>query len=128
MSYGRVPAGSVVVSGNLPKDGGRYSLYCAVIVKKVDAKTRATVGEIWALYVAPEHWRQGVGLALWDGARDGLKDEGCTQVTLWVLLQNERALEFFEHAAGFKRDMTTLKSVDFGTAKLEEIRLKRAVD
>ncbi|MDO8457791.1 MAG: 2,3,4,5-tetrahydropyridine-2,6-dicarboxylate N-succinyltransferase [Burkholderiaceae bacterium] len=42
VSYGRVPAGSVVVSGNLPKDGGRYSLYCAVIVKKVDAKTRAT--------------------------------------------------------------------------------------
>ena len=93
-----------------------------------DAKTRATVGEIWALYVSPAHWRQGVGLALWDGARDGLKEEGCTQVTLWVLLQNERALEFFEHAAGFKRDMTTLKSVDFGSAKLEEIRLKRAVD
>ena len=42
VSYGRIPAGSVVVSGNLPKAGGRYSLYCAVIVKKVDAKTRAT--------------------------------------------------------------------------------------
>ena len=42
VSYGRVPAGSVVVSGNLPKAGGKYSLYCAVIVKKVDAKTRAT--------------------------------------------------------------------------------------
>lgn len=40
--YGRVPAGSVVVSGNLPKDGGRYSMYAAIIVKKVDAKTRAT--------------------------------------------------------------------------------------
>lgn len=42
ISYGRIPAGSVVVSGNLPKAGGKYSLYCAVIVKKVDAKTRAT--------------------------------------------------------------------------------------
>ena len=42
VSYGRVPSGSVVVSGNLPKAGGKYSLYCAVIVKKVDAKTRAT--------------------------------------------------------------------------------------
>jgi 2,3,4,5-tetrahydropyridine-2,6-dicarboxylate N-succinyltransferase len=39
--YGRVPAGSVVVSGNLPSADGRYSLYCAVIVKRVDAKTRA---------------------------------------------------------------------------------------
>ena len=39
--YGRVPAGSVVVSGNLPSADGKYSLYCAVIVKRVDAKTRA---------------------------------------------------------------------------------------
>ncbi|HRJ53241.1 MAG TPA: 2,3,4,5-tetrahydropyridine-2,6-dicarboxylate N-succinyltransferase [Candidatus Thiothrix moscowensis] len=42
--YGRVPAGSVVVSGNLPSSDGKYSLYCAVIVKKVDAKTRGKVG------------------------------------------------------------------------------------
>ena len=41
VSYGRVPAGSVVVSGNLPSPDGKYSLYCAVIVKKVDAQTRA---------------------------------------------------------------------------------------
>lgn len=44
VTYGRVPAGSVVVSGNLPSADGRYSLYCAVIVKKVDAKTRGKVG------------------------------------------------------------------------------------
>jgi 2,3,4,5-tetrahydropyridine-2-carboxylate N-succinyltransferase len=40
--YGRVPAGSVVVSGSIPSRDGKHSLYCAVIVKKVDAKTRAT--------------------------------------------------------------------------------------
>jgi 2,3,4,5-tetrahydropyridine-2-carboxylate N-succinyltransferase len=39
--YGRVPAGSVVVAGNLPSKDGKYSLYCAVIVKKVDEKTRS---------------------------------------------------------------------------------------
>jgi len=39
--YGRVPAGSVVVSGSLPSADGKYSLYCAVIVKKVDAQTRS---------------------------------------------------------------------------------------
>jgi len=44
VSYGRIPAGSVVVSGNLPSDDGRYSLYCAVIVKQVDAGTRGKVG------------------------------------------------------------------------------------
>jgi len=44
VSYGRVPAGAVVVSGNLPSDNGKYSLYCAVIVKRVDEKTRSKVG------------------------------------------------------------------------------------
>lgn len=44
VTYGRVPAGSVVVAGNLPSKDGQYSLYCAVIVKKVDAKTRSKVG------------------------------------------------------------------------------------
>ena len=41
VSYGRVPAGSVVISGSLPKNDGKYSLYAAIIVKKVDAGTRA---------------------------------------------------------------------------------------
>jgi 2,3,4,5-tetrahydropyridine-2,6-dicarboxylate N-succinyltransferase len=41
VTYGRIPSGSVVVSGTLPSADGKYSLYCAVIVKKVDAKTRA---------------------------------------------------------------------------------------
>ena len=41
VTYGRIPSGSVVVSGSLPSADGKYSLYCAVIVKRVDAKTRA---------------------------------------------------------------------------------------
>jgi 2,3,4,5-tetrahydropyridine-2-carboxylate N-succinyltransferase len=41
VTYGRIPAGSVVVSGNLPSADGKYSLYCAVIVKRVDAQTRS---------------------------------------------------------------------------------------
>ena len=44
VTYGRVPAGSVVVAGNPPSKDGTYSLYCAVIVKKVDEKTRGKVG------------------------------------------------------------------------------------
>jgi 2,3,4,5-tetrahydropyridine-2-carboxylate N-succinyltransferase len=42
--YGRVPSGSVVVPGSLPSKDGGYSLYCAVIVKRVDAQTRAKTG------------------------------------------------------------------------------------
>ncbi len=44
VSYGYIPPGSVVVSGNLPSADGKYSLYCAVIVKQVDEKTRGKVG------------------------------------------------------------------------------------
>ena len=43
ITYGRIPAGSVVVSGSLPSKDGSYALYCAVIVKQVDAKTRSKV-------------------------------------------------------------------------------------
>lgn len=44
ITYGRIPKGSVVVPGNLPSADGKYSLYCAIIVKQVDAKTREKVG------------------------------------------------------------------------------------
>ncbi|KTD70424.1 MULTISPECIES: 2,3,4,5-tetrahydropyridine-2,6-dicarboxylate N-succinyltransferase [Legionella] len=43
ITYGRIPAGSVVVAGSLPSEDKSYSLYCAVIVKQVDEKTRAKV-------------------------------------------------------------------------------------
>ncbi len=43
ISYGVIPEGSVVVSGSLPSSDNKYNLYCAVIVKKVDEKTRSKV-------------------------------------------------------------------------------------
>lgn len=43
VTYGRIPAGSVVVAGSLPSEDKSHSLYCAVIVKQVDEKTRAKV-------------------------------------------------------------------------------------
>ena len=44
ITYGRIPAGSVVVSGNLPAKDGSHSLYCAVIIKQVDERTRSKTG------------------------------------------------------------------------------------
>ena len=41
VTYGRIPSGSVVISGSLPKNDGKYSMYAAIIVKRVDAQTRA---------------------------------------------------------------------------------------
>ncbi|HEY2256262.1 MAG TPA: GNAT family N-acetyltransferase [Variovorax sp.] len=91
-----------------------------------DAKTPSTTGEIWAIYVKPEHWGRGVGVALWDAARDGLEEEGCTLVTVWIPLRNDRAMRFHE-LAGFKREMKTAKTTALGGVKIEEIRLKRPV-
>lgn len=89
-----------------------------------DKGTPNTTGEIWAIYADAAYWGQGVGLALWDAARDGLIDEGCTKVSIWVPLGNERALRFHD-LAGFKREMTSIKTVPMGAVKVEEIRMKR---
>ena len=91
-----------------------------------DKGTPPTMGEIWSIYAAPDQWSRGVGLALWDAAREGLEEEGCTQVSIWLPLRNERALRFHE-LAGFKRELNTARTVPVGDIKIEEIRLKRAV-
>ncbi|MDD5334002.1 MAG: GNAT family N-acetyltransferase [Rhodoferax sp.] len=92
-----------------------------------DKGTPPTTGEIWAIHVAPSHLGKGVGLALWDAAREGLLEEGCNTVTAWLPLSNERALRFLE-LAGFKREMSSIKTVPMGGVKIEEIRLKRALN
>lgn len=91
-----------------------------------DPKSKPTTGEIWALYLRESHWGRGFGVALWDAARDGLEEEDCTQVTVWVPLANERALRFFT-LAGFKRELNTARTAPIGGVKVEEIRLKRAI-
>ena len=106
-------------------DGGRAVGFVGYDRSR-DPKSRPTTGEIWALYVEPSHWDRGVGLALWDAAREGLIEEGCTEVTIWIPLCNERALRFFE-LAGFKRELNTAKTAPVGGVRLEEIRLRRSL-
>lgn len=89
-----------------------------------DKSTPPTTGEIWSIYALPAYWSLGVGLALWDAAREGLQEEGCTKVSVWVPLRNERALRFHD-LAGFKRELTTAKTVLLGDFKIEEMRLSR---
>lgn len=91
-----------------------------------DPKSKPTTGEIWALYVTPAHWGRGAGLALWDAAREASEEEGFTDLTLWALLRNERALRFYE-LAGFKRELPSARTVPVGGVRLEEIRLRRAL-
>ncbi len=91
-----------------------------------DKGTPSATGEIWAVYAHPKVWGRGAGLALWDAARDGLQEEGCTKVTLWVALRNERAMRFYD-LAGFKRELSSAKTVDIGGTRVEEIRLQRSL-
>lgn len=107
------------------EDAGRVVGFCGYDRSR-DPKSKPTTGEIWALYVDPSHWSRGAGLALWDASREGLLEEGCSEVTLWVPLCNERALRFFE-LAGFKRELNTAKTALLGGVKLEEIRLRRSL-
>ncbi len=92
-----------------------------------DKATPATMGEIWFMHVTPSHQGCGVGVALWDAAREGLLEEECTQVTAWLPLANERALRFFE-LAGFKREMNSAKTVPSEAGRIEVMRLKRKLD
>jgi len=91
-----------------------------------DPKSKNTTGEIWAIYVDPDRLGEGVGLALWDAANEGLQDEDCTDVTVWLPLRSDKALRFFD-AAGFKREMNTARTVPMGGVKVEELRLKRSL-
>ncbi len=92
-----------------------------------DPKSKATTGEIWALFVLPGHFDKGVGLALWDAAREGLLEEGCTDVTAWIALLNDRAMRFAE-LAGFKRELASARTAVHGSVKLEEIRVRRTLN
>jgi len=92
-----------------------------------DAGTKPTVGEIWSIYVLPQFRHTGAGLALWDAAREGLAEEGCTQVTLWLPLANAQALRFHE-LAGFKREASSARTFPVGEFRLEHIRLKRSIN
>jgi GNAT superfamily N-acetyltransferase len=89
-----------------------------------DPGTPPTLGELWTLQVLPSHWGQGVGLALWDAARDGLLEEGCTEVSVWSELGADRAMRFLE-LAGFKRVMASARTATFQGVRVEQIRLKR---
>ena len=91
-----------------------------------DQGTPQTMGEIWDMYAAPDYWGRGVGLALWDVAREALLEEGCTHVSVWVPIACERALRFFD-LAGFKREPSSLKVLPLSGAKVQSIRLKRSL-
>lgn len=89
-----------------------------------DEGSRQTTGEITDIYVHPDFQGLGVGLSLWHAARQGLHDEGCIDVTLWMQARNKTALRFFE-LAGFKREPGAEREVQVAGHAIAELRLHR---
>lgn len=85
-----------------------------------------TVGEIGAVYLAPNEWRKGYGTQLVNTAIATLKGQGFAQVTLWVLRNNQRAIEFYE-ALGFQPDGATKIDTRENNVQLHEVRYRRSL-
>lgn len=81
-------------------------------------------GEIWGIYLAPEHWRKGIGRVLCRRGEQILKSRGYTQATLWVFEENEQARRFYE-AMGFETD-GALKTLNPG-APLKAVRYRKTL-
>jgi len=85
----------------------------------------AQIGEVWAIYLEPAAWGQGIGRELMTAALDSLGEIGYAQVTLWVLDTNIRARRFYE-AAGFRLD-GAVKFDDSRGFRLREVRYRKSL-
>jgi GNAT superfamily N-acetyltransferase len=75
--------------------GGRIVGFCTLVAPSRDPDAALGTAEIAALYVMPEHWREGSGRALLSAALDEARGRGVTDVVLWVLAGNTEAQEFY---------------------------------
>lgn len=81
-------------------------------------------GEIWGIYIAPSHWRKGVGKRLAEKAQQMLKSSGYKEATLWVLKGNDQARRFYE-VLGFRSDGAS-KELNFGVP-VKAIRYRKSL-
>ncbi|MDQ6875889.1 MAG: GNAT family N-acetyltransferase [Actinomycetota bacterium] len=86
------------------------------------ADAGADVGEVWAIYVSPEHWGRGAGRALLDQGRRRLIARGYQELRLWVLADNARARRFYE-SSGWGFDGAT-QTYQIGGVELPEVRYR----
>jgi ribosomal protein S18 acetylase RimI-like enzyme len=85
----------------------------------------ATTGELYAMYVHPDRWRNRIGAALMRAAVDHLATDRYAAATLWVLADNAAGIAFYT-AQGWRRDGGA-KLAEMGSARPLEIRLRRAL-
>jgi GNAT superfamily N-acetyltransferase len=89
-----------------------------------DVDAGQSTGEIWAVYVDPDHWSEGVGRTLCTAAEQELRRQGFTDATLWVLKGNERALQFYLES-GFIHDHCEDRIIGRGGKELSEVRMRK---
>lgn len=85
-----------------------------------------SVGEVRALYVLAEHWRTGVGHALWSAGLQRLREQEYRRLTLWVLARNERAMRFYRRA-GWVEEAASQRTLERGGVTLEEVRYRSPI-
>jgi ribosomal protein S18 acetylase RimI-like enzyme len=90
-----------------------------------DDDAAAGTAEVWAIYLAPDSWRQGIGRRLLSAVTERLTDIGYAEVTLWVLADNARARRFYE-AVGFRPDAEA-KVDDRRGFPVREVRYRRSL-
>lgn len=86
-----------------------------------DGDASADVGELQSMYLAPEHWSQGLGQQLHSEAMATLRRDGFVRATLWVLNANERARRFYERAGWCLDEATKVDSIA-GSPPVTEVR------
>ena len=91
--------------------------------RDADADDNLT-GEIWGIYIAPQHWRKGIGRRLAVKAQEVLEFGAYEEATLWVLEQNKPARQFYE-ALGYRPDGAS-KELNFGVP-LTAVRYRKAL-
>lgn len=84
------------------EDAGEIAGFCTFGACR-DSDTTPQIGEIWGIYLAPGHWRKGLGRALALHAEQQLAARGCRRITLWVFADNRSARGFYE-AMGYQSD------------------------
>jgi ribosomal protein S18 acetylase RimI-like enzyme len=89
-----------------------------------DPDAGPSTGEIWAVYVAPAHWRSGTGRLLCQRVERRLVEQGLNEVTLWVLKDNRLAQQFYR-STGFIADPQCEKRIVRAGTELQEIRMRK---
>ena len=118
-------AGADRVTVYVAELGGDVCGFASVGPTRDVDEDRAAVGELYAIYLDPVVWRNGVGQHLQDVALDRLRAEGYRGATLWVLATNNSSCAFYERT-GWRADGST-SGYTAGAAVLDEIRYRRAL-